>query len=651
MGDAIVDVVVVDDADDVRQVVGRQLHLSGRFRVVAEGATGAEAIELAARLKPGVLVMDASMPGVDGLQALAEVRRLSPSTCVVMFSGFGGPLLEQRAAELGADGWLEKSTPIAELPGRILAVLARRSGTEAVPAPAAPDEPPMVDFADAADEALLASHLERFRTVFDQAAIGMATMTRAGTVVRVNRALERIFDRPAHRLIGCSYSELAGARTSSVVAEAVADVAEDRRETSVFEHPLSTAGGERWVRATLTVVRDEGGRPLYLFAQAEDITERRRAEERLRVSEERFRLLVEGVHDYAIFMLDPEGHITTWNSGAQRMKGWSADEIIGQHFRIFYPEEARRRNHPEYELRVAVLEGRYEEEGWRLRKDGTRFWANVLITALFDKSGNVAGFSKVTRDVTERRMAMQASEEAAAELAAANIRLQATTEETAQFLAVTAHELQSPVAVMTGAADLLDQHWAKLDEADRVETLRTISRGGARLRRLLDELLTVSRLESGSFVFALEEVALAPLLHEAVSQTGLAAGDVTVLCEEELAVRADPLRVVQIVTNLLSNAAKYGSAPVVVQATSHRAHVEVLVCDAGNGVAPEHVPLLFRKFVQGPGRRGRGTGLGLFIVRELARGQGGDAWYERGPDDRPCFAFSLPVVPGSAVPS
>jgi PAS domain S-box-containing protein len=627
------EVVVVDDADDVRAVVGLQLQLSRRFTIVGEGATGAQAIDLAAAHQPAFMVLDASMPDMDGLEALPGILKASPATQVVMFSGFGGEALELAARTLGAADFVEKGTPLRELPGRLLRLRPR----DAVSDPPTGEIPAVPSAAES--DAVLVQHLERFRTVFDQAAIGMATMTLAGTVVRVNPALERLTGETESILIGRHYFDLTGSQHDKALQRALRRVAGGDDEVSEVEHPLRIREAITWVRSTVTVVRDPDGRPLYLFAQAEDVTAPRRVLGELRASEERFRLLIESVVDYAIFTLDSEGHITSWNAGAERMKGYRAEEILGQHFRVFYPDEARERRQPEHELEVAIRAGRYEEEGWRVRQDGSTFWANVVITALFDHDRNLVGFGKVTRDITERRRTEDAREAAATDLAVAIDQLRSANEQTSDFLAIVAHELHSPITAMTGAAALLAEHWPQLDDAQRQENFQNLSRSAARTRKLLDELLMASRLEAGQLEVTVEPVPLGEALAEAVSGAGT---EVEVGDTAGIVVRADRTRVVQIVTNLLINAARYGAAPVTLEVVPAGSSIEVRVCDAGPGIADRLRPQLFKKFVRGAGRRDRGAGLGLFIVRELARRQGGDAWYERTPDGRSSFCFTLP---------
>jgi PAS domain S-box-containing protein len=181
---------------------------------------------------------------------------------------------------------------------------------------------------------------------------------------------------------------------------------------------LRKDGTRFWANVVITALRDSSGELVGYAKVTRDLSERREAEEALRLSEERFRLLVQGVKDYAIFLLDPQGHIATWNAGAQRIKGYTSEEIIGKHFSIFYPPERVAERFPQYELKVATEVGQYEDEGWRVRKDGTRFWANVLITALRNKRGELVGFGKVTRDLTERRMAEERALEDARRVAA-----------------------------------------------------------------------------------------------------------------------------------------------------------------------------------------------------------------------------------------
>ena len=208
-------------------------------------------------------------------------------------------------------------------------------------------------------------------------------------------------------------------------------------------------GTRFWANVVITALRDPSGRLVGYAKVTRDLTERRLAEDALRESEERFRLIVQNVKDYAIFMLDPTGHVTTWNEGAQRIKGYTADEIIGQHFSVFYPPDVAASGHPQHELDIAKQKGVYEEEGWRVRKDGSRFWANVVITALRREDGSLLGFAKVTRDLTERRASEQRALESARQIA---------TEETARRLAETNRErteqLQKLTASLSAAHDV-----------------------------------------------------------------------------------------------------------------------------------------------------------------------------------------------------
>ncbi len=207
-------------------------------------------------------------------------------------------------------------------------------------------------------------------------------------------------------------------------------------------------GSRFWAHVLITAVFDDAGQHLGFAKVTRDITANREAEESLRQSEERFRLLVEAVGDYAIFMLDTERPRRELEHRRAAEHGLPSREIIGQHFRVFYPPESQAERHPENELEIALRDGRYEEEGWRVRKDGSRYWANVVITAVYNDVGEHIGFAKVTRDRTEQRRAEEEREQTTIALAALNERLQQAATDQSQFLAVTAHELRTPAAVL-----------------------------------------------------------------------------------------------------------------------------------------------------------------------------------------------------------
>ena len=333
------------------------------------------------------------------------------------------------------------------------------------------------------------------------------------------------------------------------------------------------------------------------------------------IDAEMFRLLVESVADYAIFMLDPDGYIASWNLGAQLTKGYTADEILGKHFSIFYPQEKKDAHWPETELQIALRDGRIEDEGWRLRKDGSRFWASVVITALFDDAGRHVGFAKVTRDLTEKRR-VRALEDEGRRLT--------------RFIAMLGHELRNPIAPIANAAAILQLEPAL---SDRMRMCRDIiTRQVAHLGRLVDDLLDVGRITTGKVHLLRDRVELGEVLAQATEMTEPQlrerrhdlAVDATAA---PLYVHGDRARLVQVVGNLLHNAAKFtppgGHIDLVLRRSGP--HAEISVRDNGPGIAEERLSEIFEPFAQaGREGHGNGLGLGLSLVQQLVTLHGGD---------------------------
>jgi PAS domain S-box-containing protein len=366
-----------------------------------------------------------------------------------------------------------------------------------------------------------------------------------------------------------------------------------------------------------------------VFAQVQDISAQLEAEADLRRSEETFRLLVTAVEEYAIFMLDVDGIVISWNAGAQRIKGYAANEIIGRSFRVFYPPEEQAAGHPEHNLDMALREGAFAEDGWRVRKDGSRFWASVVISPVYDDAGRHIGFAKVTRDQTVPREHEEERQKSIAQQA--------------HLLAVTAHELRTPTAVIDGTAGALRSSWDEMPVAERNEMLAGMRSSAHRLRRLVTDLAAASRLQVETLQFHPDDVSLTETLRSAATRIQVAVPGVVIEVDvpHEVLVHADPGRLAQALDNLLENAIRHGAPPFNLLGEADHDEVHIRVSDAGPGVVAGLVPRLFERFSIA-GRSG-GTGLGLYLVREIARGHGGDAEYHPpGPGQRAEFELTLP---------
>jgi PAS domain S-box-containing protein len=361
-----------------------------------------------------------------------------------------------------------------------------------------------------------------------------------------------------------------------------------------------------------------------------------------------YQLLVESVRDYAIFMLDPSGYIASWNRGAERIKGYTANEIIGRHFSAFYPEVDIIAGKPAYELEVAEREGRFEDEGIRIRKDGTTFWANVVITAVRDDDGSLVGFAKVTRDLTERRAAQERAIADTRRLAEAETANVAKSE----FLTAMSHELRTPLNAIGGYADLLALGLGGPVTPQQMEYTERIRRSQQHLMGIISDLLNYSRIEAGHVTYELAPIAVSRIIDTVITLVvpqALAKG-VTIERDnspEEGAAIGDPSKVDQIMLNLLSNAIKFTEAGGRVRLNTGFTDdaVSISVADTGCGIPVDKHEAIFEPFVQ-LGRSlssaHEGTGLGLAISRDLARAMNGDLTVISAKGAGSTFTLTLP---------
>jgi PAS domain S-box-containing protein len=494
--------------------------------------------------------------------------------------------------------------------------------------------------------------IERTRELTDQAEL--LDVAHDAILVREMDGTIRFWNKGAESIYGWSKQEAFGKVIHTLLQTEfplpVRQLYEALQRTGTWEGELSHVrrDGARVYVASRWVLQEtaNGARVLEINT---DITIRKQAQRASQRLEERFRLLVEGVKDYGIFLLDPTGHVSTWNAGAQRIKGYLAEEIIGRHFSCFYSQEEIDAGKPEHELKATAEYGRFEDEGWRIRKDGSRFWANVIVTAQRDPDGRLLGFSKITRDLTERKMAEDRIARLNAEITERNEGLLAANRELETFSYSVSHDLRAPLRSIDGfSAALLEDYADKLDPAAQ-SYLQRIRAGATRMGHLIDDMITLAR--TARVEMSLEKVDLSALAQEVAHQLH------AMQPERKVEFRIQPALVVQgdrnllrsVLENLLENAWKFTSkkpAALIELGAERDSHDLVhFVRDNGAGFDMRYADKLFGVFQRLHNEKDySGTGVGLATVQRIIHRHGGKIWAESRPAQGATFYFELPAA-------
>jgi PAS domain S-box-containing protein len=507
-----------------------------------------------------------------------------------------------------------------------------------------------------------------------------ATMTRRGEIL--GRGIFDVFpDNPADPIsrvasLRASLDRVVRDRVTDVMALQKYDIARPAEEGGGFEErfwsPINApviSDGEleyiihrvedvtQFVRSRQATQKDHESRDARveqmetdLFTRAQEIRQANNelslANERLRVMEERFRLLVESAKEYAIFVLDTQGNIQTWNSGAERIKGYTADEIIGQHFSKFYPLEDVASGKPARELRIVLETGYYQEEGWRIRKDGSRFWANVGIGCLRDAAGTHIGFSKITRDLTDRKQAEDAIHSMNVALQRQNAQLASANEELEAFSYSVSHDLRAPLRSLDGFSQaLLEDYADRLDDEGK-DYLQRVRAASQRMGVLIDALLGLSRFNRMEIQRL--PVDLSQLAAEVAQELRSANSGRSVQIDiaPTPPAHCDPRLMRVVLANLLGNAWKFSAnqpQPRIEFGTATNAGDKAyFVRDNGAGFDMAYADKLFGAFQRLHATNDfPGTGIGLATVARIIRRHGGKVWAEGRVGQGATFYFTV----------
>lgn len=420
-----------------------------------------------------------------------------------------------------------------------------------------------------------------------------------------------------------------------------------------------------WANIVITALRDKDNKLIGFAKVTRDLTERKEMEDKLRRSEERARKMFEDIKDYSLISLTSEGTVASWNEGARRIIGYEAKEILGRHYSIFSDAEDRKMGKCDYELKEAFETGRFEDEGWRIRKDGTKFWANVSLTPIRNDSGLHIGFTMVTRDMTERkrsddllRMAYsnleRRIEERTKELLLTNEKLQEAIHVRDEFLSIASHELRTPLTPLKlqvqGLLAGIRKGTLPSFKEDRLERMaETCEKAISRLSNLIENLLDVSRINMGRLVLNFEKFDLVNLAQEIIERYRtqiLASGsEVNLHTNEPVEGHFDRLRMEQVLVNLLTNGLKYGKGlPIDITVTIESGVATLEFKDQGLGIEPQHHEKIFQRFerINSSDTLG-GMGLGLFITKQIVEAHGGTISVQSTLGHGATFIVKLPL--------
>lgn len=452
----------------------------------------------------------------------------------------------------------------------------------------------------------------------------------SGVITNWNAGAERIKGYASREIVGQHFSRfyVQKDRAAGLPARAL-DLARREGRYEAEGWRLRKDGSRFWASVAIDAIRDDDGELIGFAKITRDITERQRAQDALRESERQFRLLVNGVTDYALYMLDPNGIITNWNVGAERIKGYMADEVLGQHFSRFYTDADRAAGLPARMLHLAEREGRAEAEGWRVRKDGGLFWAHVVIDAVHDGQGGLIGFAKITRDISERREAQKALQETQSQLARAQ-----KMEALGQLTGGVAHDFNNLLMIVSGHARIVRKLLAGDPKGLRAaEAIELAAKRGESLTR---QLLTFSRRQSLNPVVVSLDETIEAIRTMLASSVGTAARLVTAVPPVIWPVEVDLNELELALVNLVVNARDARSRDGVISISAENVHlrpedtaerlegdfVALTVADTGCGIPEDILARVFDPFFTTK-QTDKGTGLGLSQVHGFAHQSGG----------------------------